>query len=452
MTVAIRPTPGTPSPYHFPHFERRRLDNGVRLLIAPVHKLPIATVLVLVDAGAVTEPRQQEGVAQLAARALTEGTSRYDGELLTDRLEQLGTTIDTAADWDTTTVALTVLSEHLPEAFGYVADVLTTPTFPAAAVERIKGERIAEILQVESEPRELADEMFDAFVYAGHSRFAIPAGGTRTSVSAMTSGSVLDFYTGRYHPSAVTIIVAGDVDPDGVERLVCEALQGWTGIPVPSVVGDDTPARATRAVQIVHKGDAPQSELRLGHIGVPRTHPDYFTLTVANAVLGGLFSSRINLNLREAHGYTYGAHSAFEWRRAAGPFVVSTAVASKVTAEAVHETLYEIDRMRAEPISESELSLAVSYLDGVFPIRYETTAAIAAALATLAMYDLPDDWYDRYRDQIRAVTVDDVLRAMQTHLRPEQLQLVVVGDADTIRAPLEGLDFGPVAVRGTEQK
>lgn len=422
----------------------------MQLVVAPVHKLPVATILVLVDAGAVAEPRQRDGVAQIAARALTEGTAQYDGELLTDRLERLGTAIDSTADWDSTTVTLTVLSERLPQAFAYVAEVLTAPTFPEASVERIKGERIAEILQVESEPRELADEMFDAFVYAGHSRFSIPVGGTKASVSSMTRQDLLDFYTARYHPGAVTLIVAGDVEPDAVERLARDAFHGWTGAPPAPVPIDDTPARETRAVQIVHKSDAPQSELRIGHVGVPRTHPDYFTLTVMNAVLGGLFSSRINLNLREVHGYTYGAHSAFDWRKAAGPFVISTAVASDVTADAVRETLHEIDRMRLDAVSDSELSLATSYLDGVFPIRYETTAAIAAALATLVTYGLPDDWYDRYRDHIRAVTADDVLAAMQTHVHPEQLQIVVVGDAATTRTPLEGLDFAPVAVRSAE--
>jgi len=150
--------------------------------------------------------------------------------------------------------------------------------------------------------------------------------------------------------------------------------------------------------------------------------------------------------LREAHGYTYGASSAFDWRREAGPFVIGTAVASDVTAAAIQETLKEIDRMRAEPISESELSLATSYLEGVFPIRYETTAAIAAALATLTIYDLPADWYDTYRARIGAVTVEDVLAAARTHVRPDSLQIVIVGDAGAIREPLEALAFGPLDV------
>ena len=166
------------------------------------------------------------------------------------------------------------------------------------------------------------------------------------------------------------------------------------------------PARRERAVHIIAKSDAPQSELRIGHVGIPRNHPDFFSVNVMNAVLGGLFNSRINLNLREVHAYTYGAFSAFEWRRQAGPFVVSTAVKSDITDAAAREVLLEIDRIRSEAISLDELSLATSYLDGVFPIRFETTSAIAAALSVLALHGLPEDYYDRYRERVRAVTTD----------------------------------------------
>src|SRR5205085_3217035 len=174
-----------------------------------------------------------------------------------------------------------------------------------------------------------------------------------------------------------TVIVSGDITPDRAEELTARALGKWKGDAPVRVVGDDLPARHERAVHVIAKSDAPQSELRLGHVGIPRNHPDFFPVNVMNAVLGGLFNSRINLNLREAHAYTYGAFSGFEWRRQAGPFVVSTAVKSDITDAAAKEILIEIDRVRAEAISPDELSLATSYLDGVFPIRFETTAAIA---------------------------------------------------------------------------
>jgi zinc protease len=446
MTTAVRPQPGTPRAYHFPAFEQRVLENDLTVIVAPVHKLPVVTVLAVVNAGATAEPRGKEGVAQLTARALNEGTPKYDGEALTDYLEQLGTSVSGAADWDSASLGMTVLRENLDNAFARFADVLTSPTFPHAAVERLKAERVAEILQIESEPRELADEKFDEYVYESSSRFRQPLGGARDTVEALTRDDVVAFHAARYRPSATTIIVAGDVSADDAEQMVRDALHAWEDAPTAPAVADDTPARATRAVRIVRKEDAPQSELRIGHVGVARNTPDYFAITVMNAVLGGLFSSRVNLNLREEHGYTYGAHSMFEWRREAGPFVIGTAVASDVTAAAITETLKEVERMRAEPISESELTLATSYLDGVFPIRYETTSAIAAALASLVVYRLPATWYDEYRERIRAVTVDDVHRAARTYLHTDALQIVVVGHADAVREQVEALQFGPIDV------
>lgn len=446
MTTAIRPQPGPAREYHFPSFERRLLPNGLTLLVAPAHSLPVVTVLAIVDAGAVSEPSGQEGVAHLAALALNEGTPKYDGETLTEYLERLGTSVGGSAGWDSASLAMTVLRDNLENAFVHFAEVLVTPTFPTAAIERLKGERIAEVMQIESEPRELADEKFDEYIYDVTSRFHLPLGGSKQSVSNLTRDEVAAFHASRYQPSATTLIVVGDVNVAEVERMVSGELDGWNGSVVLSSKANDKPVRTSRAVRIVRKEDAPQSEVRIGHVGVPRTHPDYFSITVMNAVLGGLFSSRINLNLREAHGYTYGASSSFDWRREAGPFVIGTAVASDATVPAIQETLKEIDRMRAEPISESELSLATSYLEGVFPIRYETTAAIAAALATLVIYDLPSDWYDSYRAHMGAVTVKDVLAAARAYVHPDSLQIVIVGDASAIREPLEALAFGPVDV------
>ncbi|MEO7217386.1 MAG: pitrilysin family protein [Gemmatimonadaceae bacterium] len=437
---------GPPREYHFPKFDRRVLSNGLTLLVAPSHNLPIVTVLAIVDAGGVAEPAGKEGVAELTARALNEGTPKYDGEVLTDYLEQLGTSVGGAAGWDSASLAMTVLRRNLENAFVHFAEVLVRPTFPVAAIERLKAERCAELMQIESEPRELADEKFDEYIYDTASRFRLPLGGTAVSVQSLTRDDVVAFHAARYQPSATTLIVVGDVEMDEVAALVETGLGAWSGGDVVRKSAMDLPSRATRSVRIVGKEDAPQSEVRIGHVGVPRTHPDYFSITVMNAVLGGLFSSRINLNLREVHGYTYGASSAFDWRREAGPFVAGTAVASDVTAPAIEETLKEIDRMRSEPISESELSLATSYLAGVFPIRYETTAAIAAALATLRIYGLPADWYDTYRSRIGAVSIDDVLAAARKHIRPDALQIVIVGDADAIRGPVEALGLGPLDV------
>jgi predicted Zn-dependent peptidase len=442
-----RPGPGEPRPYQFPTFESRTLSNGLRLIVAPVTKLPVASVVAVIDAGAGTEPPERDGLALLTAQALLEGTTTRDGAALTEDAERLGGSLDASADWDAATITLTVLSERIEPALRLLADVLRTPAFPEREIERLKAERQAELLQLRAEPRGLADEMIERFVYSPTARYARPEGGSAASVEALVRSHVDAFYQARYRPDAVTLIVVGNVTTAEIEGLAEGALGGWTGqASTSSHAVLDTSAGDPPAVRIVRKSDAPQSEIRVAHVGLPRGHRDYFPVLIMNAVLGGLFSSRINLNLREVHAYTYGAHSSYDWRRGAGPFTVQTAVQSDVTDAALREILSEIVRIRAEPVEASELSLATSYLDGVFPIRYETASAIATALANLVIYGLPADYYDTYRSNVRGVTAVDVLTAARTHLDPARLQVVVVGDPDTVRVPLEGVGAGPVLV------
>ena len=445
-----RPQPGPPRPYSFPHFERRTLGNGMTLIVAPTHKLPVVSVIAVIEAGAVCDPVGREGLAALTAAMLPEGTASMDGETLALRFERLGASVSTSADWDVATAGLTVTRPHLEDALALFADMLTAPSFPSRELERLKAERMAELLQLRTEPRGLADEMTARFAYAPESRYARPEGGTPTSVAAIEARDVGELYSARYRAGGTTLVVAGDVTIDEATKLAKDAFRGWSGGAPSPVRVVDAPTAAPRGVHIIAKTDAPQSELRIAHVGIPRLHPDYFRVVVMNAVLGGLFSSRINLNLRERNAFTYGAHSEFEWRRGAGPFVVSTAVASDVTAAAAREILSEIDRIRAEPIGEDELTLATSYLSGVFPIRYETTTAIATAIANLVLYGLADDYFDSYRSKIQAVTAKDVLEAARRHLDPGRLRLTVVGDPATIREPLEALAAGVVTVYDTE--
>ena len=439
-----RPAPGAPRPYRFPHFERRRLPNGLTLVVAPIHRLPLVSVVATVDAGAASDPAGQEGLAVLTARALVEGTASMDAVALVERVEGLGAALDSGADWDAAVVSLTALAPKLGDAFELLADVLQRPAFPEREVERLKGERLAELLHLRSEPRGLAEEGFARAVYAEGARYARSEAGGEAAVRALGTEAVRAFHAERYRPGATTIVVAGDVTADAAEARVARTLGTWAGEAPPAAQPADAPGSATRRVHLVARPDAAQSEIRLGHVGVPRSTPDYFPLLVMNSILGGLFNSRVNLNLRERHGYTYGARSGFDWRRAAGPFAVESAVANENAVAAANEMLAEVDRIRREPVGEDELSLATSYLDGVFPIRYETTAAVASALSTAAVYGLPDDYFDRYRERVRAVTADEVRRVAEQYLHPDRLQLLVVGDPASMGPGLEAMAFGPM--------
>lgn len=441
-----RPEPTAPRSYHFPSFVQATLANGMRLVVAPIPKLPLVSIAAVIDAGATTERDGEEGAAALTAQLLLEGAAGMDGAALTDRFERIGTSVEAHADWDAATVTLTVLRERLPEALALVRDLLRAPEFPEREVTRLKDERLAELLQLRAEPGSLADEQFARAVYAPTARYATPAAGSATSVRALARDVVREFYARRYRSSTTTLVLAGDVTVEGARALAEQLFGDWQGGDVPTTERSIDAAPAQKLVRVVAKSDAPQSEVRVGHVGLPRRHADYFAATVLNAVLGGLFSSRINLNLREAHGYTYGAFSAFEWRRASGPFTIHTAVKSEVTGAAVREILKEIDGVRTSPISDSELSLATSYLDGVFPIRYETTAAIATALSNLVIHELPENYYDEYRGRVRAVTTDDVLRAAQQHLHPDRLNIVVVGDPSVISTQLREIHGAPLDV------
>ena len=450
MTTIQRPAPGPSRKYHFPAFERRQLPNGLTLIVAPVRKLPVVSVIMVTEAGAVSEPRGDEGIAELTARLLLEGTAEHSGVEITERLERLGASLQASADWDAVLVTMTVLKARIAEAFTLFSHVVSAPSFPEREVERLKSERLAELLQTRTEPRALASDMFSKFLYDPESRYALPEGGSEATVGEITRSKVTAFYESRFRAAGTTIIFAGDISPDEAERLAESTFGKWPKSKAAVISPIIRVAREGRAAHIVDKSDAPQSELRIGHIGLPRAHPDFYDALVMNAVLGGLFSSRINLNLREAHGYTYGATSLFDWRRHAGPFVVSTAVRSDVTDAAIREIFLEIDRIRAEKVPVDELTLATSFLEGVFPIKYETTNAIAHALASLVIYGLPDDYFETYRSHILRVTPEAVLQAAQRHLHPEQTQIVVVGDASAIREPVQRLRGDPTMVYDSE--
>ena len=441
-----RPLPGPPRPYRFPSFERITLPNGLELIVAPVRRLPLASIRFVLDVGARQEERDLAGIASVTAAALAEGTARLDGAALAEEFERLGGSLSSFGTWDSTHVRTTVLSARLQPALALLTEVIRTPGLAPREVGRLKDERLAELLELKAEPRGLADERFASSLYRRSSRLSLQEGGSERTVSSVTVEACRLWHAQQFAPAVTALVIAGDVDVDQVVRLANDYLADWNAVEPPAAAVDDLPARDSRSVSVLDRPGAPQSELRLGHVGLPRLHPDYFDVVVMNAILGGVFNSRINLNLRERNAFTYGAFSSFEWRRDAGPFVVSSAVATAVTAAAIREVILELARMQSGPPTGDELTLSTSYLDGVFPIRFETTDAIAGALANLRTMRLPDDYYDTYRERVRSVTADGVARAAQQHLHLDQLQVLAVGDREQVEPMLGDLQLGPVSV------
>jgi zinc protease len=410
-------------------------------------RLPLVTLLGTVATGSERETLAEAGIAHLSALALGEGTTSRDGDALNLAFESLGGELHTYAGWSRTEVGVTTTTPSLPHALALLAEVMRAPAFPERGVARLRDERIAELIQQQTEPRALADEHFTELVLQHWGRYALPVGGTRETVQGLTREKLTQWHAshGRTQPA---LIVVGDISLELIGGMVADAFDDWdiqthrSDAVIPHDASSGRPA-----VLLVNKKEAPQTELRIGHASVGRVNPDYYAMTVMNAVLGGLFNSRINLNLRERHGYTYGAFSGFEWRRAASLFTVSTAVNRDNTASAMKEVLLEIDRMRQEPVTEQERSLAVDYLCGVFPLRFETTAAIADAIASRDAMTLPADYYSSYRDHVRRVTREDIHRCAQQYLHPEAIQIVAVGDASSIRPSLDLMNVAAVTER-----
>ena len=308
------------------------------------------------------------------------------------------------------------------QALELLAEVLLRPTFPAGEVERLRDERLNDLLQAQADPRRRADEAYIDTIYAPDSPYHRPAGGQRETVERLDADVLRRVYARAVDPSIATLVVAGDLGGQDVVAMAHELLDGWSAPTSPTAGGTivDAPAATDRRIRVIHRPGSVQTEFRIGHPGLPRKVPDFHAVSVMSAILGGLFNSRLNMQLREAKGYTYGASAGFDMRRGAGPFTARAAVNTEVTVPAVIDTLAELERMRDTKVEPSELAAARDFLVGVFPLRFETPGAVAAALSGLAIHGLPVEELLDYRRKIEAVTIDDVAAAAREHLQIER--------------------------------
>ena len=448
VVISERPPAGTPRPYEFPAITTTRLDNGLTVKVADLPGRPLITATIVLPTGAVDEESAAAGSAVLAARALTEGTERYDAIALTEAGERLGASLHAEAGWDATSIGVDVPATRLASALELLAEVLLHPTFPAGEIERLRDERLNDLLQAQADPRRRADETFIGTIYAPVSPYHRPAAGTRESVPGLDRDVVRAAYDRALAPDQATLVVAGDLGGQDVVALVSGLLGAWTGSTARASARaiDDTATATGRLVRVVHRPGSVQTEIRIGHAGLPRRIPDFHAVSVMSAILGGLFNSRLNMQLREARGYTYGAGAGFDLRRGAGPFSARAAVNTDVTVPAVIDTIAELERMRSEPVLASELAAARDFLVGVFPLRFETPGAVVGALSGLAVHGLPIEEIVEYRKRIEAVDIDAVAKAARDHLHVDRAAIVLVGDIDAFGPALEAAGLGTIVI------
>jgi len=440
------PGPGPLRPFHFPAVHRRRLPNGLGIMVAENHAFPVATLDVMVPSGGLAEPEDRGGTASLTAGLLESGAGDRDAAGIADAVDALGLALETGTSWDTSLAGFTSLTSRIEAGMEILADLVLRPTFPEREVARIRDERLAGLAQRRADPSSVADELVTRFCFPEGHPFGRRLGGPERALRALTPEDVRAFHGAFYVPEGAWLCAAGDVTVDRVTELAERWFGGWKGAPPPARTPDTPDRFGETTIVLAHRPGSVQSEVRVGHVGIPRAADDFFPVTVMNAVLGGVFSSRLNLNLRERLGYTYGASSSFGLRKLPGTFLVSSAVQSDKTAHAVSEMLRDVRQMQDELAPRAEVADAAGYLAGIFPLQLQTTDGLAGKLSTLAVYGFPDDYFDHYRDRLLAVTPDEVREAARRRLHPDRAAVVVVGDAEELRGPLEELGIGPVQV------
>ncbi len=448
VALGVRPVPGTPRPFAFPTVERGVLSGGLPVLAVHLPGRPLVSAALTLPMGALDEPAALGGATVLAARSLTEGTRRRDAIALVEAGERLGASLRADAGWDATVVGVEVPAARLAPALELLAEVVLEPAFPPREVERLRDQRLNDLLQAQADPARRADQAYVATIYDAASPYARPAGGLADTVTGIDAGVVAGAY-GRWSSfDRAALVIGGDLA--GIDLpAILEPLIGDLGPAegrAPATAASDAGRLDRPVVRIVHRPGSVQSELRVGHRGLPRRTPDFHAVAVMSAILGGLFNSRLNMKLREEKGYTYGASAGFDMRRQAGPFSARAAVNTSATAPALADLLAELHRMREAAPTDAELRAARDYLVGVFPLRFETPGPVVAAVGGLVTYGLPEDELDRYRPAIEAVTASDVLAAARAHLDLERIGVVIVGDAEAVASDVEALGIGALEI------
>jgi zinc protease len=440
------PAPGEPR-FQAPVPKVLGLANGARLLVVESRAVPLVSIEIVVRAGVDEEPEGKGGLAGFTADMLTEGSARHQALEFAARVEDLAARLSASADLETARLRLNCLTETLPEALDLLAEALLSPAFRPEDVERVRGIRLTGLQQKKASPPALAADEAARLIYGeGHPR-GRPAGGTPESLRAITRDDLAGFHAAFYDPGSALVSVAGDVSAAAVKELLDRKLAGWTGRRGAGARRPAYPALAARSVTLVDKPGASQSQVWVVGELFPASHPDRIPMAVLNGVLGGLFGSRLNLNLRETKGYSYGIRSTLRLESDRGWLAAAGGLQARFTAESVSEFEKELAAMATGELRDGELARAKEALIRGLPVALETNDAVAGSLASAVALGLPVDWYAQLPARIARVDAAEVARVARAWIRPERMAVIVVGPRAETEEKLRALQLGPLTVR-----
>jgi len=426
------PPPLAPRPLNLPEQSATTLSNGLGLVVVEDKRLPLVSFRLAFRSGDANDPADLPGLSDMMSHLLNEGTTTRTSRQIAEEVERFGATLAVGSSSDFSTVAASALSVYADEILTLLADVTLNASFPQNEIDLARENTKQLLIQQRAQPNFLASERMSQVMFGQHPYSRLSP--TPETLDAMTRDNLSRFRESTYIPNNAVLMVVGDVDRDAIIARIEQLFGDWKSGTLPDLNFPVPPKRSARAIYVVDRPGSAQSNIVIANEGITRTNADYFPMLLMHTILGANASSRLFMNLREEKGYTYGAYSNLDARRLAGTFRATAEVRTPVTGASLHEFFYELNRIRNEAVSADELKNAKAYLTGVFPIRIETQDGLVDQLVSIRMYDLPSDYLKTYRDQINAVSAEDIQRVAQNYVRPDQAAVVIVGDAEEISA------------------
>ncbi len=440
---ATAPKPGPERALSLPKPTVLTLPNGLTVYLTERHELPIVSAQLLTLAGNAENPSDRPGLAGMTAALLTEGTTKRSAEEIANAAALLGTDLSASNDADSARLSVSLLSRNAGRGLELIADSAEHPAFSAADLERKRAQRTTSLLQTQDNPIQMALRTGLLNLFGASSPYGYDSFGTAASLKAMTREEIEHFHSANYGPKTSLLLLTGDLTPAEARKLAEEAFGKWESTAKPAAL-PSAPAEPERKIILVDKPGAPQTALLVFGVGQERSAPDYAATTVMNTMLGGLFSSRINMNLREAHGYTYGSFSFYWFYRGTGPYITGAQVRTDVTAPAAEQLFKELNDIHTKPLTDVELRQAKDSIIRSLPGEFESASGVNQQFADLWLFGLPLDYYSKMPAQIEAVTSADTQAAADKHVQPDHLLVIAVGDKSKIGSGLTDLKLGPV--------